>query len=209
MIKNIIFDLGGVVFNWDPKRVAEEFKHPDLDAQTIFESDFFTEHWSEFDRGIYAEEELLSILSLETGFPLQACEDFLDYIKSNLHDISETINRIKTLHQKGYHLLCLSNLSHEFYDFLKSREVFKYFHEKVISAQEEMIKPDPALFQLTLDRYKLIPQETLFIDDLPANTAAAQSLGIQTLTFDTPENKAKAYKVLDLLKKLEQNSTML
>lgn len=74
-------------------------------------------------------------------------------------------------------------MSADFYDYLKTREVFRYFDGQVISALEHMVKPDREIYELILQRYHLKPEESLFIDDLEANVKAAQELGINTVHF--------------------------
>ncbi|MCM1440793.1 MAG: hypothetical protein NC131_16565, partial [Roseburia sp.] len=67
-MKNIIFDLGGVVLDWNPEKVRKEFKeNPEL-PRFLFDSGFFQKHWTEFDRGTYTEEEMIAKMSALSGF---------------------------------------------------------------------------------------------------------------------------------------------
>ena len=79
----------------------------------------------------------------------------------------------------------------DFYDYLKTREVFKYFDGQIISALEHMVKPDREIYDLILNRYHLKPEECLFIDDLEPNVKAAQAVGINTVHFT---NRHKGYE---------------
>ena len=183
MIKNIIFDLGGVVVAWRPDYIFQTFPGNPVLVEQIRHSPFFVDTWSAFDRGTITKEELVEQAVKITSCPKEDCEAFISYIKSTLADLPETIALIRELSEKGYRLFCLSNMSVDFYDYLKGREVFRYFEGKVISAKEQLIKPDPAIYTLILQRYRLKPEETLFIDDLESNIQAAREQGIHTVHF--------------------------
>lgn len=193
-MKNIIFDLGGVVLDWNPEKVRREFTtNPEL-PRFLFDSGFFQEHWTEFDRGTYTEEEMTGKMSALSGFPLPDCREFMEYIKHSLVDIPRTVGLIRNLSEQGYPLYYLSNMSHEFYDYLKGREVFRYFKGQIISAREGMVKPDEAIFHLLLERFGLEPHECLFVDDLPANVKTAADLGFHTALF---ADREKGYQAID------------
>lgn len=193
-MKNIVFDLGGVVLDWNPGKVRNEFKRNLELPCFLFDSGFFQEYWTEFDRGTYTEEEMIGKMSLLSGFSFSDCREFMEYIKHSLVDIPRTVELIRRLSEKGFSLYCLSNMSHEFYDYLKDREVFRYFDGQIISAHEGMVKPDEDIFNLLLDRFGLKPHECLFIDDLPANVRTAAELGFHTVLF---ADKEKGYQAID------------
>ncbi len=193
-MKNIVFDLGGVVLDWNPEKVKKEFKkNPEL-PRFLFGSDFFRKYWSEFDRGALTEEGMIGKMSLLSGFPVADCREFVEFIKYSLTDIPRTVELIRELSGKGYPLYCLSNMSNEFYDYLKGREVFRYFKGQIISAHEGMIKPNEDIFYLLLDRFNLQPHECLFVDDLQANIQTAAKLGFHTVLF---ADKEKGYRTVE------------
>ena len=200
MIKNIVFDLGAVVVDWDPVKLANNYINKEVTPKTLFESGFFEKYWADFDRGVYTEEEIVSKMSEHSGYSLAGCAHLVTYIKHSLVDIPRTVSLIKKLHSLGYNLFCLSNMSNSYYDYLKTREFFNYFHGQIISAHENMIKPEPEIYKLLLNRYNLIPEETLFIDDLHDNVIAAQKEGIQTVHF---ADKEKGYNEITSLLNLK------
>lgn len=186
-MKSIVFDLGGVVVDWSPAKVQKEFKgNPEL-PRYLFGSDFFRQYWTEFDRGTLTEAELVIKMSALSGCPLPECRAFVEFIKESLTDIPRTVELIKELSGKGFPLYCLSNMSHEFYDYLKDREVFRYFRGQIISAREGMVKPEAGIFELLLRRFGLEAGDCLFADDLPANVEAAVALGFRTALFADKE----------------------
>ena len=194
MIKNIVFDLGAVVVDWDPGRLVREYTNREVNPQELFKNGFFDKYWPEFDRGTYSEEEIIEKMSQHSGYSIEGCTEAVTHIKHSLVDIPRTVRLIEVLKKKGYRLFCLTNMSYEFYDYLKFRDVFANFEGQVVSAHESLIKPEAAIYQVLLSRYNLVPEETLFIDDLKANIDAAERQGIQTVWF---ADKEKGYLEID------------
>lgn len=182
-MKNIIFDLGGVVVDWNPARVVQEYPGDAALPVALFEDGFFDRNWQDFDRGVVSQTEVVKEMCRFSGRNYAECWDFMEFIKHSLHDIPATCCLIRELADEGHRLFCLSNMSFEFYDYLKDREVFRYFEGQVISAHEKVIKPEKEIYRILEDRYGLLPQESLFIDDLERNTKAARSLGFHTVHF--------------------------
>ena len=201
MVKNIIFDLGGVVLEWNPQRVEKEYKGNLEMPRFLFNSGFFQTHWSEFDRGTISQAELIEKMAELSGYPLSECKGFVEFVKYSLDDIPQTVELIKKLSEQGYSVYCLSNMSLEFYNYLKVRDWFSYFKGQIISALEGVIKPEAAIYELLLDRFQLKAEECLFIDDLAPNIEAAKALGIQTVHFTERE---KGYvEIEQLVKQLD------
>ena len=200
-MKNIIFDLGGVV-EWNAKRVLETFKGNPILVNFVKENSLFLNDWQDYDRGDVTRQELIDKVALLSGCPPEDCNEFVEHVKHSLVSIPETETLIKELSARGFKLYCLSNMSADFYDYLKTREVFKYFDGQVISALEHMVKPDREIYDLILNRYHLKPEETLFIDDFEPNVKAAQAIGINTIHF-------KGYEeIRERLKEKKQRATI-
>lgn len=196
MIKNIVFDLGGVVLDWSPKKVEEEFGGNRELVHFLFKSTFFGDYWTEFDRGTVSEEEIIRQMASFSGFLVAECRELVEFVKHSLVDIPRTVELIRELSEKGYKLYCLSNMSVEFYDYLKEREVFGYFDGQVISALVGMVKPEKEIYGFLLKQYGLQAKESLFIDDLLPNIEAAAVLGFQTVLF---ADKEKGYREINNL----------
>ena len=191
MIKNIIFDLGGVVVEWNPEHILQTFPgNPNL-IRYIHTNGFFSNYWSAYDKGIMTREQVIEKIAPLTGCPVEDCNEFIEFVKVSLTNIPETEKLIQELSQRDYKLFCLSNMSEDFYEYLSSRKVFNYFEGKIISAIEKMVKPDREIYELLLNRYHLKAEESLFIDNLAVNIRAAQEVGIHTVHF---RDKEKAYQ---------------
>lgn len=182
-IKNVVFDLGGVVVKWDPVQVLGSFHGDACIVNYIKTRGFFVDEWKYFDKGTLNREQLVEKVSARIGCSPESCHAFIDHVKYSLDPLVETEQLIRELSGRGFKLYCLSNMSVEFYDYLKTREVFRYFDGQIISALERMVKPNREIYELLLNRFHLRAEECLFIDDLQANVDAAKELGIQAVRF--------------------------
>lgn len=193
-MKNVVFDLGGVVVDWNPQRIVNEYPGDPLLPEVLFKKGFFQEFWSEFDRGMVTQAEMVREMEMFAERPYAECWDFIEFIKHSLRDIPKTVALIKGLSAEGYKLYCLSNMSNEFYDYLKGREFFRYFDGQIISAFEKLIKPDEAIYRVLVEKYGVQPEESLYIDDLEKNIVTARQLGFHTVHFADHE---RGYRCID------------
>lgn len=179
-MKNIVFDLGGVLFARDRSKCTQEF----LDFFDFIRSERLPRFWEEYDRGTSAWDEVVDTLCRMHDCPRPRCEEFLRRSVEMQEPVKPTEALIGDLKAAGYKLYVLSNMSREFIDFLRRFPVYGLFDGEVVSCEEGTVKPEPAIYRLLLDRYGLDPAETLFIDDRPMNIAAAEALGIRGQLFD-------------------------
>ena len=181
--KNIVFDLGGVVFARDTSKCSDEFlKFFSFVAKTgtpLF--------WDEYDRGTLSIEEVKEEICRFRNCDLATCEAMLDEAINKQEEIAATGQLVGELKAAGYRLYVLSNMSREFIDFLRLLPVYRHFDGEVVSCEVGVIKPEPDIYRLLLSRYSLDPSETLFIDDRPANIEGAKALGIDTFLFNNQD----------------------
>lgn len=180
MIKNVVFDLGGVVVGRDFPRLAQVAG----EAFSFIAGNDFPEYWAEFDRGIYTREEVTRMLAEDRGCSLEKADRDIQNLLELLQEVPETVELIKELKAAGYKLYVLSNMSVEFFAHLKTFPVFDYFDGCTVSSYEHINKPDEGIYKALLHNHSLKAEECLFLDDKPANTAAAEALGFQTVPFD-------------------------
>lgn len=180
MIKNVIFDLGGVVLGRDFKRLAELLG----DTFSFIAGNDFPAYWSEFDRGIYTREEVATMLASDKGCSVEDAQRSIQALLDLLQPVPETEALIAELKEEGIRAYVLSNMSREFYEHISCLPVFAHFDGAVVSCYEHVNKPDKEIYTCLLERYGLEPSETLFTDDKAPNTAAAAALGLHTVTFD-------------------------
>lgn len=181
MIRSAIFDLGGVVLGRDFQRLGDvlgrTFAFISADAA-------FPEYWSEFDRGTYTREEVTRMLAEDYNLTIEDATNQVQKLLELLQPIPETEVLIRELKAQGIKCYVLSNMSKEFYAELLKFPVFELFDGAVVSYQERVNKPDDKIYETIIERYGLVPHETLFADDKVANTEAASRFGIHTVTYD-------------------------
>jgi putative hydrolase of the HAD superfamily len=184
VVKNVIFDLGGVVIEWNSDRILETY-YADPDVRAIMKQQMFQHpDWLELDRGTMHESELLARLGVRTGRPAAELSGLFDAVRESLHAKPDTVALLEKLYARGVPLYCLSNISSDIFKYLRERHSFwGVFRGIVISGDLKMIKPEPEIFHFLLQRYGLAAAETTFVDDNAPNIEAARALGIQTVWF--------------------------
>ena len=184
MVKNVIFDLGGVVIEWNSDRILEAY-YADPDVRAVMKQQMFQHpDWLELDRGTMHESELLARLGVRTGRPAAELSGLFDAVRESLHAKPDTVALLEKLHARGVPLYCLSNISSDIFKYLRERHSFwGVFRGIVISGDLKMIKPEPEIFHHLLQRYGLAAAETVFVDDNAPNIEAARALGIHTVWF--------------------------
>lgn len=181
---NIVFDLGGVVFNWQPGVLVENL-FEDADTQTLIRKEVI-EHpdWVELDRGTLAFEQAVDRGAHRTGLPARDIERLLEAVPRSLTPIEDTIELVHQLSKTKNRLFVLSNMHHRSIAHLeKQYRIWDLFDGIVISSRIQMVKPEPQIYEHLLKLYQLEPSETVFIDDLQENLSAASSMGIRTIRF--------------------------
>ncbi len=178
-MKNVIFDLGGVLFARNPKRTTVEFN----EFFSFIADKQMPHFWEEYDRGTQTLDQTVETLSRIKGVSQEVCRAYVDDAIAMQEEIAPTAKLIQELKERGYRLYVLSNMSREFIDFLRLRPIYAAFDGEVVSCEEGVVKPEPAIYELLLKRYNLEPSESIFIDDRAANIAVAESLGINAHLF--------------------------
>ena len=187
-IKNIIFDLGGVVLDIDENIVYQELEKLGINTTELAQSKEFFEIMSKFDTGIYTAPTFRKKAKALLGLEKMTDQKFDSIWNAMLLDIPreriEAIEKIK----KHYKIFLMSNSNEIHYDLyvrdLQLRfgynEFDELFNKSYFSFAEHLEKPNPRFFELILDHEHLLPEETLFIDDTAVNINVAKSLGIRT-----------------------------
>ncbi len=185
-MKNIVFDLGGVVFARNKNTCRPEL----IDFFSFVRAEKMPEFWEEYDRGTLTRDEVTDVLCRLKGCDRDTCAALIDEAIDRQEPIAPTERLIGDLKAAGYRLYVLSNMSREFIDFLRRVPVYRHFDGDVVSCEERTVKPEPRIYEILLDRFALDPAETLFIDDRPENIAAAERHGIRGCLFDRRDPEA-------------------
>lgn len=192
VIKNIVFDLGGVIMTLDPAEALRRFKALGLsDAERYLDAYTQSGIFGNLEEGKITAEDFRSKLSSLTGHELtfDECKHaWLGYRK----DVPQrNLDLLKELRAKGYRLILLSNTNPFMMDWALSCEfdgkgsfLNDYFDALYLSYRLGIMKPAPDFFRQVLDNENILPEETLFVDDGPRNVEAAGKLGFMTMCPD-------------------------
>ena len=183
-MQNVIFDLGGVVLDWNPDAILESY-FVDPAARVAMRAAVFDHpDWLLMDRGDIAEAEMVSRLERRTGRRTAELSGLLDAVRDSLRPKPDTLALIQRLARRPVPLYCLSNMPASTFAYLRERYAFwPVFRGIVISGEIKMMKPEREIFEHLLRRYGLEARDTIFIDDHRANVQAARALGMQTVLF--------------------------
>lgn len=181
---NIVFDLGGVVVTWEPETIIAKVFSKDDSRQQAHKEIFNHKDWVDLDRGVLDEKDAINRATARTGFSKSIVERLFRQVPISLVLIPETLELIKYLKDKGHRLFVLSNMHKASIKYLEQEYSFwDVFEGRVISCRIKMVKPDAKIYRYLLNRYKLLVEKTIFIDDSATNIQAASKIGITTIQF--------------------------
>jgi putative hydrolase of the HAD superfamily len=184
---NIVFDLGGVVFDWRPDKIIRSV-FTDADTQKIVKTEIF-EHgdWVELDRGTISFDQAVDRGMSRTGLSRERMEKLLNAVPPSLTPMQGTIDLIRSIQDSKNNFFVLSNMHAASITYLeRHHQIWDLFEGVVISSRIQLVKPEIAIFEYLLREHKMKPAETVFIDDMSENLVAAASTGIQTIKFVDP-----------------------
>jgi 2-haloacid dehalogenase len=181
----VVFDLGGVLIDWDPRYLYRKL-FDDEAAMERFLADVVSPDWNGQQDSGRTWAEAVEVLSREHPEQRDLIAAYWHRWQETLGDaIAPTVAILAELRDAGIRLYALSNWSAETFPVARPRYPFlDWFDGIVISGEEKVAKPDPAIFRHLLDRYELDPATTVFIDDSEANVRAASAQGMIGLRFE-------------------------
>lgn len=201
MIRNIIFDIGNVLAAWRWREFYAELNYSPEITDRLAKATVLSPMWEEFDRGALDEEVLLNRFIENDPDLAEEIRGVRDNIRDMLGRYDYAIPWLEDLKRKGYKVYYLSNFSRIAYQ--RCQHVLGFLplmDGGILSYQEKLIKPEPAIYQLLLERYELEPGECVFLDDTPKNVDEAVRQGMAGILF---RNQAQA---IEELRKLGVNA---
>lgn len=187
-IDTVVFDLGGVLADWDPRYLYRQLFDGDDEAMEHFLATVCTPEWNlAMDAGRSRAEAVQELVAAHPHHEhlirawVERWEDMLGA------EIAGTADVLTELRARGVRLLALTNWSAETFPVARERFAsFAHFEAIVVSGEHGLAKPDPALFRVLIDRYHVEPARTAFVDDRADNVEAAARLGLTALLFTDP-----------------------
>lgn len=189
MIKNIVFDIGGVLIGYRWENMLKDYGLDEESASRVGLEIFNDPLWREFDRGTILMDGLIS--EYKCKYPGDA--DHIEYFIRNCELIKvnrpETWEKVEKLRTKGYKIYLLSNYSEELLKLhVDDMELFNTADGKIISYEVNSIKPEPEIYNALFEKYDLNPEECLFFDDRQDNVDGSEAMGMKGLKVDSKEH---------------------
>ncbi|MBU6158615.1 MAG: HAD family phosphatase [Bacteroidetes bacterium] len=200
MIQTIIFDLGGVLVDWSPLYVYDNYFETEADKNFFFEH-ICTSDWNEEQDGGRSIQEATELLISQYPEWEQAIRDFYGRWHEMMRGaITETVALLEKIKQSGlYRLYALTNWSAETFPAARERfEFLQWFDGILVSGEEKTRKPFPEFYKKLIDKYQIEINSAIFIDDNLRNVEAAKSLGIHSLHFTSAESLQKELIALNM-----------
>lgn len=188
-IETIIFDLGGVLIDWNPRYLYRKI-FSDLDEMELFLKNVVHHDWNAtLDEGRSFSEAVTELSTQHPNYAEMIAAYQIRWPEMMGDAIQGTVEILEALaKQSQVRLLALSNWSHETFPYARAKFPFlKLFETILVSGEEKMKKPEPAFYQLLQSRLQVEPSSAVFIDDVAANIEAAKQLGFQTIHYQSAQ----------------------
>jgi epoxide hydrolase-like predicted phosphatase len=189
MIKNIVYDLGNVLISFRPSEFFDKKNYPENIKATILSDIFGSKEWGMLDNGNITTAEVIDAIALKSSLNKEEIAHIFNLRTELMFPLDQNVKLLPELKKRGFRLYYISNFPIDIFEEIKTGYYFfKYFDGGVISSEVKFSKPDSRIYEILLEKYSLIPEECLFIDDLEINVRAAEFVGMKGLvTFGSHE----------------------
>lgn len=200
MIKNIIFDVGKVLVEYDPVEYMKKRGYTGEEQKIILEAVFQNPLWLVADRGPIETEELIEGFVANAPEHEELIRDAYGHAEDTIWEMSYTMEWIEELKNRGYRLYVLSNYGKDLLARTRDKMPFLPYMDGVVFSHEcHLMKPEWEIYKYLCDSYSLLPSECVFIDDNAENIEAARKFGIHGIRFTGYEDaKCQLETLLEL-----------
>ena len=186
MIRNIIFDMGNVLLRFD-REIFMNRHAADCTPEErtlLLREVFLSAEWIMQDRGTHAPSETVEIICERLPGKLhKAVEGLVNWYIGDIMPVDGMANLIGELKQQGYKIYLLSNAAKDFPNYWNRIPGHEHFDDLCVSAFHGFIKPQPEIYTCALEKFGVLAEECVFIDDVPANIEAAMNIGMKGIVF--------------------------
>jgi FMN phosphatase YigB (HAD superfamily) len=180
MIKNIIFDLGNVLISFKPSEYFEKKNYPGAIKKTILTDIFGSKEWLMLDNGDISTPQAIDAISKRSSLNKEEIAHIFNLRTDLMFPLDTNVRLLPELKKKGYRLYFLSNFPLDIFEEVRTGYFFfRYFDGGLISAEAKSSKPETGIYKLLLEKYSLLPNQSLFIDDIEKNVKTAMSFGMK------------------------------
>lgn len=197
---NVVFDLGGVVFRWQPDAIIRHVFH-DTGTQELVKAEIVGHSdWIELDRGTLEPDRAIVQGAARTGLSHASIQRLYEAVPRFLEPIQGTIDLIRSIKDSRNRLFVLSNMHRASIAYLEQKhKIWDLFDGIVISSRIRMVKPEIEIYRYLLAEFGLEADHTVFIDDTNENLEAASRLGIRAIRFTDPQQCRRELKDLNII----------
>jgi 2-haloacid dehalogenase len=193
VIDTVVFDLGGVLIDWDPRHVYRALLDDEAEIDAFFARvPLFERNYRDNDRGVPIATTVAELCALhpDDEHLIRAWGEQYTTMARSVYD--DVVEIVRELHERGLRILALSNAPLEMTDTWRAFDFVRYFDGFVISGEEGVVKPEPAIFEVLIERFGVVPANAVFVDDVQHNIEAAQTLGFNTVLHESAEQLRRA-----------------
>ncbi len=187
MIKNVIFDIGAVLVDWNPRYYYRTVMDDEEQIERFLKEVCHFEFNHSLDLGRPWDDARAELMAKFPEYETMIDAYWHNWLEMFSGPIHETVDILMDIKRRGYPVYALSNWNDvKFPIALQEFPFLRLFDGRIVSGEVKLAKPDHRIYQLLLDTYKLNPRESLFIDDRLENVEAARALGIEAVQFISP-----------------------
>lgn len=198
-IQNIIFDMGNVLLEWNARKNIERLEANSERADQLEKVILKSGIWEKQDTGELSPEQAIDLVKSQLDSSYHAAVEgiFLDWYR-HVEVYKDLQDYAIQLSQKGYRIYILSNTSAIYYEIERAGllPITQVLSGKILSFEEQCMKPDVAIFQTCLERYQLLAERCVFIDDIEQNVQVARSLGMEAIQCQNSQQVIEELQVI-------------
>lgn len=199
MIKNVIFDLGKVLIDTNPSEYLRKYGYDEDKYQALLDAILYDSLWSDMDIGKHDScKEIVDIyVEKHKELELEIRQFFAEEWMELYAPFEDTLAFYNEVYDNGYDIYILTNFSKDGYEVISNKfDFFKKAKGSVVSSHIKMVKPNPEIYKHLLGKYKLNPDECVFIDDSATNIKTANELGIHGIVYTNCDKLRKDFEAL-------------
>ncbi|MFH0841690.1 MAG: HAD family phosphatase [Bacteroidota bacterium] len=199
MVRNIVFDLGNVLISFRPSEYLEKSSFPPEKHKTILSDIFGSREWLLLDEGKITTPEAIESIAGRSSLQRAEIERIFNERILIFHSLDLNAKILPELKKQGFRLYYLSNFPADIFDEVKNGYgFFRHFEGGIISAHVKCSKPDPVIFRIFFDKFKLTSEECFYIDDTESNVSSAISSGMRGFcTFGSKDISGELIKKIN------------